>query len=308
MSDYDSPWKEALDVYFERFLAFFFPVAHADIDWGRGYVFLDKELQQIVRDGEVGRRTVDKLVKVWLRSGEEQWVLIHVEVQMTRECDFPLRMYVYNYRAFDVYNREVVSFAVLGDDNPGWRPDTFGYSRWGFRTQIQFPVAKLWDYVDRLEELERHPNPFAIVVLAHLRSLQTRGDERERHKSKIRLIKGLFDRGLSAEDGRKLFRLIDWLIDLPKELDTKVWNEIRQYEKEKHMPFITTPERIGMERGLAQGRLEGIELALEVKFGVAGLRLMPEIRAITDEEKLKAVIQAMRTAATPEDLRRVWAE
>jgi hypothetical protein len=37
MSEYDSPWKEALDAYFEPFLAFFFPQAHASIDWGRGY-------------------------------------------------------------------------------------------------------------------------------------------------------------------------------------------------------------------------------------------------------------------------------
>ena len=34
-ADYDSPWKEALDRYFERCLAFFFPQAHADIvDFG----------------------------------------------------------------------------------------------------------------------------------------------------------------------------------------------------------------------------------------------------------------------------------
>ncbi len=66
MSDYDSPWKEALDVYFQPFLAFFFPQVHADIDWGRGYELLDKELQAIVRKAIVGRRTVDKLIKVWL--------------------------------------------------------------------------------------------------------------------------------------------------------------------------------------------------------------------------------------------------
>jgi hypothetical protein len=42
-TDYDSPWKEALDRYFERCMAFFFPQAHADIDWTRGYEMLDKE-------------------------------------------------------------------------------------------------------------------------------------------------------------------------------------------------------------------------------------------------------------------------
>jgi len=41
LNDFDGPWKEALDQYFEAFLAFFFPVAHAEIDWSRGYESLD---------------------------------------------------------------------------------------------------------------------------------------------------------------------------------------------------------------------------------------------------------------------------
>ena len=56
MSDFDSPWKEILDSYFELFLAFFFPHAHRDIDWSRGYEILDTELQQLVREAEVGER------------------------------------------------------------------------------------------------------------------------------------------------------------------------------------------------------------------------------------------------------------
>src|SRR5438445_9033415 len=131
MADYDSPWKEALDVYFELFMAFFFPEAHAGIDWSRGHESLDKELQQVVREAEVGRRTVDKLARVWRTTCEEEWVLVHIEVQSQEEAEFPRRMYVYNYRLFDRYNRPVASFAVLGDERPSWRPERFGYSLWG---------------------------------------------------------------------------------------------------------------------------------------------------------------------------------
>jgi len=77
------------------------PAAHAEIDWARGYEALDKELQQVAREAEHGRRYVDKLVKVWLRNGQEQWLLIHIDVQTWREGDFAERMYVYNYRLFD---------------------------------------------------------------------------------------------------------------------------------------------------------------------------------------------------------------
>jgi hypothetical protein len=80
MADFDSPWKEALDVYFQAFLAFFFPLIHNDIDWSRGFASLDRELQQLTPRSARGRRHVDKLVKVWRQKGREVWVLIHVEV------------------------------------------------------------------------------------------------------------------------------------------------------------------------------------------------------------------------------------
>ena len=62
--DYDTPWKEAVTNYFPEFMAFYFPDAHARIDWTRGYEFLDQELAQVVKDAELGKRLIDKLVKV----------------------------------------------------------------------------------------------------------------------------------------------------------------------------------------------------------------------------------------------------
>ena len=142
MTDYDSPWKEALDAYFEPFMAFFFPDAHSDIDWSRGYESLDKELQKIVHEGELGRRHVDKLVKVWLKDGREQWVLIHIEVQADEDAAFGERMFVYSYRLFDRYNRrEVVSIAVLADDPTllaAFSGELYSSSRWGLRNRHSF--------------------------------------------------------------------------------------------------------------------------------------------------------------------------
>ena len=109
MPDYDSPWKEILEGYFPDFMAFFFPQAHRDIDWPKGYESLDKELQQIVRDAELGKRLADKLMKVWRLDGEAQIVIIHTEIQAGHDPAFAKRMYTYNYRLFDRYDRPVVS-------------------------------------------------------------------------------------------------------------------------------------------------------------------------------------------------------
>ena len=77
--DFDSPWKEALEQALPDFLALFFPDAHAGIDWSRGYRFRDKELQQVVRDAEFGRRYADKLAEVYTLDGAETWVLAQLQ-------------------------------------------------------------------------------------------------------------------------------------------------------------------------------------------------------------------------------------
>ena len=65
MDDFDSPWKEALDLYFEAFVALCFPAMHREIDWRRPYVTLDKELQKVTPDAEQGRA----LSISWSKSG-----------------------------------------------------------------------------------------------------------------------------------------------------------------------------------------------------------------------------------------------
>ena len=283
-------------------MAFFFPQAHAEIDWTRGYEMLDKELQPIVRSSKQGRRYVDKLVKVWLKSGEEKWLLIHVEVQTWKEDDFPRRMHIYNQRIFDRYDREVISLAILADDDPDWRPNQFGYSRWGFRTGTEFPIVKLLDYATHDQALETDPNPFALVVLAHMKTLETRRSPADRHSWKLRLVKGLYQRGMDAEDVRQLYRFIDWLMDLPQDLEQRFQQEITAYRQEKRMPFMTGFERTRLEQGL----LQGLEVSLKVKFGVESLELMPELREIHDHELLSAILAAVPDAANPDELRRIW--
>lgn len=224
--DHDSPWKIALHKYLRWFLAFFFPPIHADVDWARGYEALDKEFQQIIRRAGVGKQVGDMLFKVWLNDGSECWLYIHIEVQGAYEKEFPKRMFEYNTAVYKLYNREVVSLAVLCDDRSNWRPTTFGYGRWGSRTEITFPIAKLLDYSRDLAALEKNVNPFAVVVLAHLQAQATQNHPAERRAWKFRLVKGLYERRLTKEDVRELFRLLDWILDLPEELQEQFREDV----------------------------------------------------------------------------------
>jgi hypothetical protein len=46
-----------------------------------------RKTERIVREAEVCRRYVDNLVKVRSKEGIQCWVLIHVEVQTTRDAE-----------------------------------------------------------------------------------------------------------------------------------------------------------------------------------------------------------------------------
>ena len=251
--DYDSPWKGLVERYFSDFLAWFFPDAHAGIDWARGYEFLDQELEQVTQDAELGRRRVDKLARVTGREGHDDWVWVHIEVQGARQSEFAERMFVYHYRLFDRYRKPVVSLAVLADAEAVWRPETFGYARWGCRLAFAFPVTKVLDWQGRWVELEASRNPFAIVTQAHLKTQATRHDPVERYRWKWRLLRGLYEWGYAREDVVALFHFLDWLMRLPAELEQQLWRELKAEEEARKMHYVSSVERIGLQRGLQQG-------------------------------------------------------
>ncbi len=270
-NDYDSPWKDILEKFFPEFLEFFFPKIHGEINWQQGYEFLDKEFQQITKDAVQGRRLSDKLVKVWRKDGQETWVLVHLEIQGAYEKAFPKRMFVYNYRIFDRYDKPVVSLALLTDQSSDWRPDTFEYGLWGSKVSFCFPVFKLTDCLKHPEKLAESSNPFAICGLAQLKAHETARMPADRKEWKFILSRRLYEHGFSRQEIINLFRFIDWVLTLPEELENDFWQAIQQHEKVKKMEYVTSVERIGFKRGMQQGMQQGTRKLLirqiKKKFG-----------------------------------------
>jgi len=304
MADYDSPWKNALQLYFPPFLELFFPVAHGDIDWSRGYESLDKELIGLAPESEHGTLFVDKLMRVWRRGGADAIVLVHVEVQSPRDADFAGRMYGYNTRLKDRYNQRVVSLAVLADDDPGWRPDRYEDGLWDWSVVMRFPTVKLLDWAPREAELLASPNPFTRVVLAHLMTLQTRRDPEGRRGRKFGLVRNLYEQGFGREDARKLFRLIDWLMELPAPQRAQFWQELAVLEQERAMPFVSTAE-IMMRR---DGQLEMIEVLLRKRFGESGAGLMVQVKEVLNYDLLRPLFSQLVDATTVDEARQAITE
>ncbi|MEW6378461.1 MAG: hypothetical protein AB1611_02505 [bacterium] len=139
-------------------------------------------------------------------------------------------------------------------------------NRWGFRLLFDFPLVKLVDYRARIEELEASTNPFGIIVLAHLRSLETRKDMMSRLSFELSLVKVLYEKGYSRQDILNLYRFIDWPMVLPEGLSLRFHEQIEAYEEEKKMAYVTTAERIGRQRGIQEGVQQGLRQGLLLRL------------------------------------------
>ena len=301
--DYDGAWKETLERYLRPFLELCFPLAAAGIDWTVAIEFLDQELQQVVRDADLGKQRTDKLVKVRRRDGGEEWVLIHVEVQAQPDPDLALRMYRYHHRIADRYGRTVVSLVVLADADPQWRPGAYAEALWGSRLRFEYPVCKLLDLEREPGGLDASDNPVAVVIAAHLAAQATAGDPAARHDFKWALTRRLHERGYGWQDILELFRLLDWLLVLPEELEVAFRRKLTEYEEKQNMPHITSIERLSRQEGRQEGRVEGRQEGrqegrrltlqenvldiIEARFGEVPYTLREHILAVGDEAELK---------------------
>jgi hypothetical protein len=365
-TDFDGAWKEALERYLEPFLALCFPQAHGDIDWTTPPQFLDTELQQVAPDEPQGRQHVDKLVRIFRRGGDDAWVLVHVEVQSQRDRDFAQRMFRYHARLYDRYQRQVVSLAVLGDEEANWQPDRFRYGLWGCELALTFPVVKLLAF--DATALRDEPNIFAMVILLHRDAQDTRHDPQERMRRKVTHYRRMLQRGHQADDVRALLRLMDRLLRLGSPLVQQARDAMKRVEEEFAVSYITSFEEIGIEQGRhqelarsilrtlrvrfgaeaadsaaprlqplsltqldalaeaalmvpsldallanlneievehgrAEGLIDGLALALELKFGAAAAPVIAEVRQITDLGQLEAIMAKIKTAESLDEVR-----
>ena len=294
---YDSPWKRAVENYFSEFMEFYFPDAHAEIDWSKEHVFLDQELQAVVQDAELGKRFVDKLVRVNVLNGDEKWIYVHVEVQGTKQAEFAERMFVYNYRIFDRYKRPVASLAVLADKHKQWKPTSYSFSVLGCKLSFEFPVAKLTDYEKRLDELLVSDNAFGWITAAHILTQKTRKQHQERYEAKLRLVRILYQHRWDKQRIIDLLYIADWLMQLPEWLNSRVWQELETIEEKENMEYITSIERIGM----VKGQYNLLKRQLERRFGLLPEWVSEKLKSAKSKD-LEAWADAILTAPTIEDV------
>ncbi len=262
----------------------------------------------VVRDAETGPRRVDKIVKVRLLSGKDVYLVFHVEIQVTRESGFPQRMFVYYYRLYDIYPERVLSLAILADHEPGWKPDRYKHDLLGVvDVSFGYQMVKLWEYQDRWEELEKNPNPVAVVVMAHLKTKATRGNVRERLRWKVELVRQLYARGYPRVDVLELFRFIDWVLALPEAEMVSFRRQVSDLEQESKMKYVTSIERLSRKEGREAGREEGLKEIVLSQFEERFGPLDPAVRKVIEKASPEQILRWAKRILSASSLDEIFA-
>ena len=278
----DRLWKAIFEDFFPQAILFYFSEHYHKIDWKRGYVMLDKELQELFPESEGNERRVDILAKVWLLDGTEQWILIHIEVQGYKDDDFAERMFIYYYRATDRFGKPISALAILTDPNKNWRPDHYLKTCMGTKLLYEFPVFKLADYSE--EDFDNDPNPWAIVMKAALTGLKANWTDESLLQVKIKIYKDMRERGYTKKQVRNLLVFIKFYVRFrKKEFFHKFESERQKIENIKKQPMgivelvkehlIEEAKQEGMEEGLVKGIEKGMERG-DLKRAITGIRNM----------------------------------
>jgi Domain of unknown function (DUF4351) len=226
-------------------------------------------------------------------------VLLHTEVEGQPDDAFNRRVYVYNYRLVDRYNCEVVSLAVVTGNPGGVELGRYETERWGCQVVFRFPVVRLADWRGREAELKSSSSPFALVVRAQLKLLESRRDLNRKYEAKLELMLEILHGNASPEQTRNLLRFLDWLFKLSEELEEKLSYDVRSKLEENRMPYLMSWERIWEKRG----KLSLVLVLLKGRMGELDEKLKARVEKLSSP-RLDQLAVALSDFRRPADLER----
>ena len=156
------------------------------------------------------------------------------------------------------------SLAILADGDQSSRPSEYVEQTEESSVLFRFQTAKLLDWVGREVELDAHAEPFALIVRARpgQRALPGRTWPR-RPGIQVAARAAVHRRFQDAADVRRWYRYLDWFLTPCQRPDEKAClARVNRFEEEQNVPFITSAERIGIEKM--------VRVVLRGKFGAEG--------------------------------------
>jgi predicted transposase/invertase (TIGR01784 family) len=268
--DHDGLWKDFIERFFYELLESLLPELYEAADTTRQPYFLDKEFRDVLNTGDpeihASPRFADYVIRVPLKNGDAEWLILHVEVQGKGGGDITVRMYHYKSLIFAHFRKEPVALAIITDARPRNEASYYSHSSYGTKTEYVFNVLVLGDMDD--EKLLASDNPIDLAFYAAKCALKSK-NETQKYKYLRMLTKLLAERGWSAEDKRDLMLFIERFLYLKDEaLQEQHWEYRQELNKEGKIVNVSflkdVEERIVERRGMEKGREEGMEEGKEV--------------------------------------------
>jgi len=89
-------------------------------------------------------------------------------------------------------------------------------------------------------------------------------------------------------------------MELPPELQDGFRREMHEFEEERHMPYVTSIERLANKEGCQEGAraelLGMIRTGLKDRLGPPGVRLMGKVQAIDELRRLRSLTRSLLRA------------
>ncbi|PWJ53577.1 hypothetical protein CLV98_1223 [Dyadobacter jejuensis] len=284
----DALWKGLLENTFDDFLRFFFEGADELFDFERGFTYLDKELADLFPQPKGKHpKHVDKLVKVFTRAGDAQWVLVHVEVQGHKDERFAFRMFTYFYRILDKYGMPITAIAIFTDSVIGYQPSVYKQSFLGTEMKFRYNTYKVLEQSEK--GLEHHENPFAIAIQTVQLAIKSKSlNDEELFELKFKLLRNLFKKKISKPkiDGLLLFIQLYVHFEKPEYMVKfeEVIDKINHNDKSMGIrEFVIERARMeGEELGLVKGLEKGIQKGMTQMEYEKNIAFITSLIASTD--------------------------
>ncbi|MBE9460836.1 hypothetical protein ACFP1I_20140 [Dyadobacter subterraneus] len=252
--------KSAFEEAFPDLLRFFFEDADNIFNMDRGFEFMDKELSELFPELEKqgGSRFVDMLVKTFLGSGEEEWILIHIEIESVSGRNFAKRMFQYYYRILDRFEVEIVALAVFTGKKNQNQPAFYQKNFLGTKITYEYNAYGIQQHSEK--ELLAMNNPFAFIVLAAQKALlMGKIPEEELGEQRLTIARALIQtKQYDNEQIRRFLYFLKTFIHIENfEINSKFDKEINSLTgKETAMGIIETIKMLAKEEGIEKGREE----------------------------------------------------
>ena len=260
-SYYDAIWKDFIAEFWKDILKRFMPDLYDKANLKREPENLDKELRDLLpEEPKAPVRYVDTLMKIFLKDGGEEWVLLHVEIQGRGGENISRRMFRYYCLIFAHHDVNPAALAILTAKRPQSEGEPGIYKAGVFGTIIEYKynVIKAYELDD--EELKAGDNIVDLFVYAaKIAYKHSKSNEKKLHYMKIIVV-------LLAKKGWEQLRRRRFIIYLERVMHLSNADYRLQFRKaadetfnegENKMRYKTVTEEI-FEEGVAEGRAQGI--------------------------------------------------